>query len=207
MKRRVQLVCIMLVGCTYGGSDEDPLMGLAPGNSSDDLGTTDPVMGGNGDAMPSPSTNPPTNPPTNNGATNTGGASTGSMSGSKTPATGGVDAGVEAGNATTAPNACGPAQPVATCDPVRNTGCPPLTQCDIETSATTPTGRCVFYQATPGVPCSSSFVNVTCDAQNTCVAGECRKLCYCDSDCPPGNCCSDTSGPGPAGAFKLCHPC
>jgi hypothetical protein len=203
MKRRVKLVCIMLVGCTYGGSDEDPLMGLEPGSTGDDSVMSDAVMGGSDDAISAPSTKPPMS----DGGMNSGTTNSGATSGTKTPTTGGGDASVSTGNASTVPNACGPAKPVATCDPVRNTGCPPLTQCDIETSATTPTGRCVFFQATPGVPCSSSFVNVTCDAQNTCVAGECRKMCYCDSDCPPDNCCSDTSGPGPAGAFKLCHPC
>ncbi|MET0285212.1 MAG: hypothetical protein ABW352_12110 [Polyangiales bacterium] len=88
---------------------------------------------------------------------------------------------------------------------MRNTGCPPLMQCDIETSAATPTGRCVFYSNPDGGQCTSSFVNVGCPAQNTCVAGTCRKMCYCDADCAQGETCSDSSGPGPAGAFKLCQ--
>jgi hypothetical protein len=69
----------------------------------------------------------------------------------------------------------------------------------------TPTGRCVFFQDPMGQACSSSFVSVGCAAQNTCVAGQCRKTCYCDSDCAQGQTCSDASGPCPAGAFKLCR--
>jgi len=203
MKVQLTLVCVVLLACKYGGSDDDPLMGLEPGSAAepDALGGLmgDDVMSSN-DASVAPS---PAKPPTTSGSADAG----------KPPTTGSVDAGVATGkpttpaNPSTPANACGPATAIATCDPVRNTGCPPLTQCDIETSATVATGRCVFYQATPGVPCSSSFVNVTCDAQNTCVGGECRKMCYCDSDCPPGNCCNDTSGPGPSGVFKLCRPC
>jgi len=104
-------------------------------------------------------------------------------------------------------NACAPREPVATCDPVRNMGCLPLTQCDIDTAASTPTGRCVFFQAAAPGACMVTFLSETCEAQSTCVASACRKLCYCDSDCPTGQCCNDLSGPGPKGAFKLCRPC
>lgn len=190
MKLSVVLGCGFLLSCKYGGSDEDPSMGFASEDGIDGPSLIDAAMSGNVDSPASPSTTPPK-------------AGAGSDAG-KSPVKGGVDAGKTSGGSQPT-NGCEPVKPVATCDPVRNTGCPPLTQCDIETSATTATGRCVFYSAAPGIPCSSSFVNVACDAQNTCVAGECRKMCYCDSDCPPGKTCSDTSGPGPAGAFKLCR--
>lgn len=198
MKLWTVFVCTTSVACTYGGSDDDPLMGLSPGERTDpeasgDLGT------GDDSSTPSPST--PMTPATPTTPTPGGGAQQ-----NQPPTKVTADAGMST-TPTKPADGCGPATPVETCDPVRNTGCPPLTQCDIETSATTPTGRCVFFQATPGVPCSSSFVNVTCDAQNTCVAGACRKMCYCDTDCPPGNCCKDSSGPGPSGVFKLCTPC
>lgn len=107
-----------------------------------------------------------------------------------------------------APSECAPSQPVSGCDPVRATGCPPLMQCDINVSAKQPTGRCVFPQPTTPTPaCMSSFVGESCESQWTCVNSTCRKLCYCDADCPSGECCSDESGPGPQGVFKLCEPC
>lgn len=57
---------------------------------------------------------------------------------------------------------CGPT--VAICNPVRNTGCNPLQQCDVDTSQKTmPTGICVFNSGTDaGGPCSASFVSESC---------------------------------------------
>lgn len=189
MKLQSVLACALLIGCRYGGSDEDPLMGFEPADG--DQGLIDAAMSV-GDSPTTPATTPPKTP-----------ATTGSDGGKPHTTSGGVDSGRPPANAGT--NACEPAKPVASCDPIRNTGCPPLTQCDIETSASTPTGRCVFFMDPLGGPCSASFVSVGCDPQNTCVAGACRKLCYCDADCPQGQSCTDASGPGPAGAFKLCR--
>jgi hypothetical protein len=95
---------------------------------------------------------------------------------------------------------------VAVCDPVHNTGCNPLQQCDVDTTQTsTPTGLCVFNSGSEGGgACTMSIVSESCAPENTCVSGACRALCVCDADCPIGQCCSDTSGPP---GFTLCKDC
>jgi hypothetical protein len=95
---------------------------------------------------------------------------------------------------------------VAVCDPVKNTGCNPLQQCDVDTTQTsTPTGLCVFGSSSEGgLACTMSFVSESCPPQHTCVSGACRALCVCNADCPAGQCCFDTSGPH---GFTLCRPC
>jgi hypothetical protein len=95
---------------------------------------------------------------------------------------------------------------VAVCDPVKNTGCNPLQQCDVDTTQTSrPTGLCVFNSGSEGGgACTMSFVSESCPPQHTCVSGACRALCFCNGDCPAGQCCSDTSGPH---GFTLCGPC
>lgn len=52
--------------------------------------------------------------------------------------------------------------------------------------------------------CTASFFSESCPPKSTCVDGGCRELCFCDADCPAGQCCSDTSGPP---GFTLCRPC
>ena len=95
---------------------------------------------------------------------------------------------------------------VPVCDPVHNTGCNPFQQCDVDPSQTiTPAGLCLFHSAPADAgPCLQTVVSETCDAQATCVAGACRALCNCNADCPPGQCCADTSGPK---GFRLCGSC
>jgi hypothetical protein len=94
---------------------------------------------------------------------------------------------------------------VAVCDPVHNTGCNSLQQCDVNTlQTTTPAGLCVFAAPADGGPCLFTYVTESCPPQFTCVSGGCRQLCFCDTDCPTGQCCSDTSGPP---GFTLCRPC
>jgi hypothetical protein len=95
---------------------------------------------------------------------------------------------------------------VAICNPVHNSGCNPLQQCDVDTTQkTTPTGVCVFNSGSEGsASCTTSIFTESCPPQSTCVNGNCRSLCFCKSDCPAGQCCSDTSGPT---GFTLCQPC
>lgn len=199
MSRGRFLLCALLAGCTYGGPSGDPLSGFA----ADDRGGQSDVASSPSVPSQSSSDEPDAKVRSSSGSdagkSNSGKPGDAGSSGSGSSSGGSASAG-NGGSA----DACAPAKAVATCDPVRNTGCPPLTQCDIDTSASEPTGRCVFYSNPDGGECTSSFVNVGCSAQSTCVAGMCRKMCYCDSDCPQGQACSDTSGPGPSGAFKLC---
>jgi hypothetical protein len=96
------------------------------------------------------------------------------------------------------------------CDPVRNTGCNPFQQCDIAPPQTTLggmgsmlAGQCVFGAAEAGV-CTSSILSESCPPKSTCVDGGCQKLCFCNADCPVGQCCSDRSGPS---GFSLCGAC
>jgi hypothetical protein len=95
---------------------------------------------------------------------------------------------------------------VATCNPVQNTGCNGLQQCDVDTSQkTTPTGICVFNSgADAGGTCLTTLFTESCAPKSTCVNGACRALCFCNTDCPTGQCCSDTTGPT---GFTLCQAC
>jgi hypothetical protein len=52
--------------------------------------------------------------------------------------------------------------------------------------------------------CLSTIVTESCPPMFTCVGGSCRQLCFCNGDCPIGQCCSDMSGPP---GFTLCRPC
>jgi len=97
---------------------------------------------------------------------------------------------------------CQPSVPV--CDPVHDTGCNSLQQCDVDPTALTPTGLCVFSSASDAAMCLATALTESCEPGSTCVGGACRALCYCDSDCPVGQCCSGTSG---AGGFLLCESC
>jgi hypothetical protein len=94
---------------------------------------------------------------------------------------------------------------VAVCDPIHNTGCNPLQQCDVNPLQTNmPTGQCVFGGGADGGACTATIFTESCPSRSTCVDGGCRQLCFCNGDCPAGQCCSDPSGPP---GFKLCGPC
>jgi hypothetical protein len=94
---------------------------------------------------------------------------------------------------------------VAVCDPVHNTGCNPFQQCDIDPSqASTPTGLCLFGGGTDAGTCLATIFTESCPPNSTCVDGGCRTLCFCNGDCPVGECCSDRSGPP---GFTMCGGC
>jgi hypothetical protein len=97
-------------------------------------------------------------------------------------------------------------QPTASvCDPVHNTGCNPTQRCDVNSTQTqTPTGLCVFDSPSDAATCLATLFTESCGPGSTCVGGACRALCYCDSDCPTGQCCSGTAH---AGGFVLCESC
>jgi hypothetical protein len=93
----------------------------------------------------------------------------------------------------------------AVCDPVHNTGCNPFQQCDVDPSqASTPTGLCLFGGGTDAGTCLATIFTESCPAKSTCVDGGCRTLCFCNGDCPVGECCSDRSGPP---GFTMCGGC
>jgi hypothetical protein len=93
---------------------------------------------------------------------------------------------------------------VAVCDPVHNTGCNPFQQCDVGAlQGTMPAGNCVFGGTAEASACTMSLINESCPPKSTCVDGGCQQLCFCNADCPVGQCCSE---PGPPG-FSLCGAC
>lgn len=96
---------------------------------------------------------------------------------------------------------------VTGCNPVTNTGCPDALQmqCAVDL-ATTLAGYCIFSgPPSPGTfPCLNTLVTESCAPMSACVDGECRKLCFCDSDCEAGQCCN---GPIAAHGFSACGDC
>jgi hypothetical protein len=101
---------------------------------------------------------------------------------------------------------CVPGPAPAVCDPIHNTGCVNTSQqCDIDTTQTSMrAGVCVFGASADGAACSSSIFTESCPPRFACVASACRHPCSCDTDCDPGQCCSDTTGPT---GWKLCGLC
>lgn len=190
--RRGAIVLVGLGACRFGGPSANPYAYVSfPEEGGVDASSAD--DGGGSGAPPSDAT---TGPPGSDGARSDDGASGDDASGE--------DAGGDASSGAAEGGSC--AATVAVCNPVHNTGCNPLQQCDVDVSqTTTPTGLCVFNGgASDTGPCSSSIVSESCPPQFTCVGSGCRELCFCDADCPAGQCCSDTSGPQ---GFTLCRPC
>ncbi len=182
-----------LTACRTGGPDADPndYIAFPPeggvDSSADERGTIEPaghdgMDAGGGSAAPPP----------------------GDDAGPTTLVDVGSPAGNDARSSDVEGGTCSPPM-VMVCDPVHNTGCDTLQQCDVDPLQTaTPTGACVFAAPAEGGPCLFTYVTESCPAQFTCVDGSCKELCFCDADCPKGQCCSDTSGPA---GFTLCRPC
>lgn len=102
--------------------------------------------------------------------------------------------------------ACTPPATIPVCNPLMNTGCA-IGQCDVDTTMTTPTGTCVLAALVPGnegATCTQTAGSTPCQPELTCFGGSCRKVCFCDSDCPASGCCA--TGDGTTG-FKLCGAC
>jgi hypothetical protein len=100
------------------------------------------------------------------------------------------------------PDGCvAPAAP-AVCDPVCNTGCPALSRCDVGEGSHT--GACVGIWLTgEGGACFKGSGTDACAVKLTCHEGRCRRLCYRDADCTPGNCCNQELPSG----FRVCSIC
>jgi hypothetical protein len=171
-----------LVACRFGGPSGDPRAYVA----FPEDGGSDATSSADDGASPPPADDATTVPPGDD------------ASGEEDASTGDETAGE-----TSDGKAC--SGTVAVCDPIHDTGCNGLQQCDVDTSqATTPTGLCLFASPAEGGPCTSTLFTESCAPRSTCVSGTCRELCFCDADCPAGQCCSDTSGPA---GFALCQPC
>jgi hypothetical protein len=107
--------------------------------------------------------------------------------------------GSDVGAACTAPKVDG-------CNPVKNEGCVTELgmQCGIDFLAFTLAGSCTF--SAPSDPpdaggCLNTIVTESCLPKHSCIEGQCRKLCFCDSDCGQGEVCVDKIGDK---GFKAC---
>lgn len=182
-------------GCTFGPSDENPLLGATKPESSAPADSprvpeTEPVDGEPDTAAPHTTAAPvpaqaPVSPP--DASITLSGSDAGDLSWLLPPAA-----------------SCLPAKDPAVCDPVRNTGCPPipLMQCDVDPAAEL-TGRCAIFTPTPIVSCAATTTeqSVACLARTACVDDRCVPLCHCDDDCPTGTTCSHDTVSG----FRLCR--
>jgi hypothetical protein len=179
-------------GCTFGPSDENPLVGLAAPEQSATARESDSADAAAETAAPRDTAAPVV---------------------AREPSAAAADASV----APLAPDGgdlpwllppaatCAPAKPPAVCDPVRNTGCPPipLMQCDVDPAAAELTGRCAIFTPTPIVSCAATTTDqsAACLAKTACVDDRCVPLCHCDDDCPAGTTCSGDTVSG----FRLCR--
>lgn len=187
MNLRVATMSVLLASCTFGGSDEDPTNGLSPVQVNIDGG--EPSTDGDDADDDEPMTRLDASSSRPDSSVR-GDASAGDS--------GARDGGAKDGGSTI----CKAPTAHVVCDPVNNTGCNPFAQCDVDPDGMSASGRCVYWTISLG-GCSANALNETCDPKNTCVNNTCRKLCYCDSDCPSGQKCSEAA-PGPAGPVKLC---
>jgi hypothetical protein len=180
---RVALLLLVLGACRFGGPSGDPsaYVDFPDPDASLQGATAGAQDGGGGDDA--------TEATSANDAENAGAG----------------EAGPDAPVPDADPASCTPAKATPVCDPVHDTGCDALHRCDVDPTQPTATGRCVFASSAPeGGPCSSSFLDESCPGTSTCVGTACRQPCYCDSDCSPAQCCSDSSS---SFGFLLCQPC
>jgi hypothetical protein len=117
------------------------------------------------------------------------------------------EAGAQDASGDAAVAGCMPPFAAEVCDPVCNTGCPPLSRCDV--SEQPRRGACVgIWVVGEGGGCFRGSTTDSCAVRLTCLDGRCRRLCYRDADCTAGSCCSrplDAAG-APSG-FAVCAPC
>ena len=119
----------------------------------------------------------------------------------------GGDAAMDSG-ATASDAECAPIE-AAVCNPVTNEGCSAALQMQCAVSFDAPlTGYCIFFSGGPppalGGACLNTVVTESCPAKSTCIAERCRTLCFCDTDCEAGQCCTE---PLQSTGFKVCGDC
>ena len=102
---------------------------------------------------------------------------------------------------------CLPPFAAEVCDPVCNTGCPPVSRCDV--SEAPRRGACVgVFIVGEGGLCVRGSTTDSCAVRLTCLEGRCRRLCYRDADCTAGSCCSQPlAAAGAPSGFAVCAPC
>jgi hypothetical protein len=111
--------------------------------------------------------------------------------------------------ATTEASGPPPEAGAAACDPVRNTGCPPLLRCDLGEQP----GESVclgIWIAGEGLLCWRTANTDSCAPQLTCLEGRCQRLCRDDRDCtsPERRCCSGAiEQGGQSSGWRSCAAC
>jgi hypothetical protein len=212
---RVLGLALVVAGCRFSASAEDPYAGALPNTPSGGVGGEgsggSAGTGGTGDIGGTGGTGV-SGGSAGTGGTGGGGSGATGGSGTDSGADGHIGGGGTGGTGGSGAGSCQPATPPMGCDPVNNIGClVPFSFCDIERSQAVATGKCVFpWSSTPppldGGSCFMDAMSSTCTPTSTCVDGSCREICYCDSDCPGGQCCTEPA-PGSSTTFKLCTPC
>ncbi|MGH7435531.1 MAG: hypothetical protein ACRENE_07635 [Polyangiaceae bacterium] len=182
--------CAVSTGCRLGGPSGDPKAYVAAGDASSSNGGSDATVIGEDAA-----------------GSEDGGSAFDSLEDAGVDAVATGDGGSPDGGAVEGGDDASCTGTVPVCDPVHDTGCAGFQQCDVDPSQpNAPAGLCLFHSAPSddSGACLQTIVSETCDARATCVAGACRTLCFCNADCPAGQCCGDTSGPK---GFRLCAAC
>jgi hypothetical protein len=178
MKSQFGWACVMVAGCAFGGGSDDPTDGVV--TLALDAGEPSSADEGDDDV-----------PVVVRDA-------------STLDATVRSDAGSADAGKADAGNKCGPDKALAMCDPVKNTGCTLVWQCDLNTAGTAQAGRCVLFNPLSLGGCGADDLSTTCAGGSACISNACQQLCYCDSDCDMGKKCKGTA-PGAAGPVKFCQ--
>lgn len=94
---------------------------------------------------------------------------------------------------------------VAVCNPVARTGCV-FSQCVVDRTKAL-TGRCVLGTGSAPSGCTESDLATSCPAGSGCYDNVCKALCFCNADCPSGECCSAAAQSDGSRAIGRCQAC
>lgn len=207
---------VLLVACRWGGPEGDP--GALHGDDASPVIISVPNGSAPGASAGSPQNDRTNVPPDAANPSDTTGAADESAAGATSSADGvlqedgvlGIAEGADSdAGAVEPPELAEPAERCTApagllCDPVSGAGCPPLTQCVVDPNASAAAAYCVLGGVALGAACTQDPLSTSCPPQRTCVEGQCRRYCYCDSDCDDGDACTQPSRQGPSDAFRLC---
>lgn len=184
------VVLALVAGCRLGGPSADPNEFIGPETES---------------SMPDGQAVDSAVPPANDAPAHEAGSVSDASGDTNHDAGANADAQDAAADATSDGDGCSPPVNPLSCDPVGGAGCPVLQQCDIDTTVLpAATGHCVFTTMDDAGTCNFTILSESCPSQSTCVAGACKRICYCNADCSAGECCGGTP---PGAGFNYCTPC
>ena len=205
MRAWVACGCVVFLGLTAGcriqraGSGDDGL---------GDLLAAQPRAGAAGERAEQTVTAPPPSAAPSAPAPKDSGAAVSDAGVRSQPSEPDADGGGSAPGTSVAGGGCGSTASIPGCNPITNEGCAGELgmQCDVDLSAPTPSGVCVFSSPSPNPgACLNIPPTESCPAGQTCVGfSTCQKVCLCDADCDAGDCCSE---PLAGSGFKTCKAC